>query len=66
MYTDLLTISLKRFANEPDIFEKMSSIEVFVSAGAVCLPEVAIRLKKYFKNAGFTVCSHLSVRYMKC
>lgn len=55
MYTDLLTVSEKRAKSDPDLFNKMSSIKIFHTGGAMCLPEMIIQLKKCFKNAKFLV-----------
>ncbi|XP_065205857.1 medium-chain acyl-CoA ligase ACSF2, mitochondrial-like [Planococcus citri] len=48
MYIDLITIVNKMAITDPAVFSKLSSLEVAVTAGAICPPELFRKMKKIF------------------
>lgn len=56
MYVDILNIANRRAASQdPQIFSKTLRLERFFSGGAICLPEIVIKLKKHFGDIKFSV-----------
>lgn len=46
MFTDLITIIKKRLPNDPLIFQKISSLEMAMTSGAYCTPELFKEMRK--------------------
>lgn len=48
MFTDLITVTRKRLPNDPSIYKKLSSLELALTSGAYCTPELFKEMKKVF------------------
>ncbi|XP_065221994.1 medium-chain acyl-CoA ligase ACSF2, mitochondrial-like [Planococcus citri] len=55
MFIDFITIVKNRAQSDPQIYEKISSVERFFSAGALIFPDTITLLKTLFKNSKFSV-----------
>ncbi|XP_065222005.1 medium-chain acyl-CoA ligase ACSF2, mitochondrial-like isoform X2 [Planococcus citri] len=54
MYIDLIRVVKNRAQSDPKVYEKISSVERFFSAGALILPDTIMQLKTLFKNSKFS------------
>ncbi|XP_065205855.1 medium-chain acyl-CoA ligase ACSF2, mitochondrial-like [Planococcus citri] len=54
MHIDLIRITKNRAQNDPQIYDKMSSVQRFFNGGALILPDTIKQLKTLFKNAKFS------------
>lgn len=48
MYIDLITIAQNRLKTDPSIFSKLSSLEIAVTSGALCTPDLFKQMMKTF------------------
>ncbi|XP_065222001.1 medium-chain acyl-CoA ligase ACSF2, mitochondrial-like [Planococcus citri] len=54
MYIDLIRVVKNRAQSDPQVYEKISSVERFFSAGALILPDTIMQLKTLFRNSKFS------------
>ncbi|XKL65481.1 hypothetical protein PGB90_008901 [Kerria lacca] len=66
MYIDLITIAQNRLKTDPSIFSKLSSLEIAVTSGALCTPDLfkqmmkTFNLKKIYSGYGMTEVSPIA------
>lgn len=65
MFTDLITIIKKRLPTDPLISQKISSLEVALTSGAYCTPQLFREMKEVLKFERIQVVLFLTKYYTR-